>query len=156
MIDAKEVAISDSEWEVMRAIWTLKRVTSRELIKVMDESRGWSESTTKTFLHRLVTKNAVHQVDASRPYKYEPAVDERDSMSAAANNLFDHMCAMRAGDTLAKVIQSRDLSQDDIANLQAILAEKAKTAPEVVDCNCLPGGMGQDCMAVETDSGHHR
>ncbi|MZU09605.1 CopY/TcrY family copper transport repressor, partial [Bifidobacterium longum] len=51
----------------------------------------------------------------------------------------DHMCAMRAGSTIAGVIQSRELSRADIANLQAILAEKAKTAPEEVQCNCLPG-----------------
>lgn len=58
---------------------------------------------------------------------------------AAADDLFDHMCAMRAGSTIAGVIQSRELSRADIANLQAILAEKAKTAPEEVQCNCLPG-----------------
>ncbi|MFM9785202.1 CopY/TcrY family copper transport repressor, partial [Streptomyces scabiei] len=46
---------------------------------------------------------------------------------------------MRAGSTIAGVIQSRKLSRADIANLQAILAEKAKTAPEEVQCNCLPG-----------------
>ncbi|EEI71493.1 MAG: CopY/TcrY family copper transport repressor [Lactobacillus sp.] len=148
MIDAKDVAISDSEWEVMRAIWTLKHVTSRQLIDVMSSARGWSESTTKTLLHRLITKDAVVRVGDGRPFEYEPAVDERDSMGAAAVNLFDHMCAMRAGDTLVKVIDSRDLSQSDIKKLQTILAEKAKTAPEMVDCNCLPQEMmsGDGCQ----------
>ena len=83
MKDPKNVTITDSEWMVMRAIWTMGHATSRELI--------------------------------------------------------DHMCAMRAGSTIAGVIQSRELSRADIANLQAILAEKAKTAPEEVQCNCLPG-----------------
>ncbi|EDN7766848.1 TPA: CopY/TcrY family copper transport repressor, partial [Listeria monocytogenes] len=74
-----------------------------------------------------------------RPFTYKPVVGEKESMAAAADDLFDHMCAMRAGSTIAGVIQSRELSRADIANLQAILAEKAKTAPEEVQCNCLPG-----------------
>ncbi|MDH5106777.1 CopY/TcrY family copper transport repressor [Lentilactobacillus diolivorans] len=145
MIDAKEVTISDSEWEVMRAIWTLKRVTSHELIGLMDKARGWSESTTKTLLNRLIKKNAVQKIGTGRPFSYAPAVGEQDSMTAAANDLFDHMCAMQAGTTLANVIESRDLSQDDIKNLQQILAQKAKTAPEMVECNCLPKDVKQDC-----------
>ncbi|AGQ22863.1 Transcriptional repressor CopY [Lactobacillus helveticus CIRM-BIA 101] len=32
MKDAKNVTITDSEWMVMRAIWTMGHATSRELI----------------------------------------------------------------------------------------------------------------------------
>lgn len=145
MIDAKDVTISDSEWEVMRAIWTLNKVTSRQLIDTMNQARGWSDSTTKTLLHRLIKKHAVSQLGDQRPYEYQAVVGEQDSMAAAATDLFDHMCAMRAGSTIADVIQSREFSQDDIANLQEILAEKAKTAPKTGQCNCLPAGMGADC-----------
>lgn len=113
--------------------------TSRELIDAMNELEGWSASTTKTLLHRLIQKQAVAQHGGSRPFTYKPVVGEKESMAAAADDLFDHMCAMRAGSTIAGVIQSRELSRADIANLQAILAKKAKTAPEEVQCNCLPG-----------------
>ena len=141
MIDAKDVTISDSEWEVMRAVWTLKRVTSRQLIDAMASARGWSESTTKTLLHRLITKEAVVRVGTGRPFEYQPAVFEKDSMGAAAVNLFDHMCAMRAGGALLDVVRSRELSKDDIKQLQTLLAEKAETAPDKVSCNCLPKEM---------------
>lgn len=141
MIDAKNVTITDSEWEVMRAIWTMGQPTSRELIDAMAELQGWSDSTTKTLLHRLIKKEAVEQVGDTRPYTFEPVVCEKESMSAAADDLFDHMCAMRAGSTIAQVIKTRELSKKDIAELQRILAEKEKTAPDMVQCNCLPGKM---------------
>ena len=44
MIDAKNVTITDSEWEVMRAIWTMGSTSSRELIDAMNELQGWSDS----------------------------------------------------------------------------------------------------------------
>ena len=55
-MDAKNVTITDSEWMVMRAIWTMGHATSRELIDAMNELEGWSASTTKTLLHRLIQK----------------------------------------------------------------------------------------------------
>ena len=55
MKDAKNVTITDSEWIVMRAIWTMGHATSRELIDAMNELEGWSASTTKTLLHMTVS-----------------------------------------------------------------------------------------------------
>lgn len=95
MKDAKNVTITDSEWMVMRAIWTMGHATSRELIDAMNELEGWSASTTKTLLHRLIQKQAVSQHGGSRPFTYKPVVGEKESMAAAADDLFDHMCAMR-------------------------------------------------------------
>lgn len=40
------------------------------------------------------------QHGGSRPFTYKPVVGEKESMAAAADDLFDHMCAMRAGSTL--------------------------------------------------------
>ena len=54
MKDAKNVTITDSEWMVMKVIWTMGHATSRELIDAMNELEGWSASTTKTLLHRLI------------------------------------------------------------------------------------------------------
>lgn len=63
MIDAKNVTITDSEWEVMRAIWTMGQPTSRELIDAMAELQGWSDSTTKTLLHRLIKKRRLNRLE---------------------------------------------------------------------------------------------
>ncbi len=48
----------------------------------------------------LIQKQAVAQHGGSRPFTYKPVVGEKESMAAAADDLFDHMCAMRAGSTL--------------------------------------------------------
>ena len=37
MKDPKNATITDSEWMVMRAIWTMGHATSRELIDAMNE-----------------------------------------------------------------------------------------------------------------------
>ena len=51
---------------------------------------------------------------------------------------------MHVGATLSHVIDDTVLSRKDIEQLQKLLAEKKKNAPEKVECNCVPG-MPMDC-----------
>lgn len=50
------IKISDSEWEVMRVIWTLDAVTAQEISNILAESMDWKPATVKTLLGRLVKK----------------------------------------------------------------------------------------------------
>ena len=81
----------------------------------------------------------------NRKFKYTAAVSEINAMDVTTQQLFDHLCAMKKGETLYNLIEHITLSQSDIKNLQSLLAEKLKTAPKQVDCDCLPGGMDDDC-----------
>ena len=134
-----KIEISDAEWEVMRVTWTLGNVTSSQMAEIMAEKMGWKTATVKTLLGRLIKKGALRAEKNGRAFTYYPTVDEQPSMDEAVGTLFGHLCEMRVGQTLADVVQNLDLSQSDIANLQAVLAQKAKTAPATVDCNCVPG-----------------
>ena len=58
-METPKVEISQSEWEVMRIIWTLGPLTSSTLATILAEKMGWKVATTKTFLGRLVKKGAL-------------------------------------------------------------------------------------------------
>ena len=53
-----EINISESEWTVMEYLWNNPMVTITEIRKALS-STGWSDSTIKTLVRRLVSKNAV-------------------------------------------------------------------------------------------------
>lgn len=134
-----QLEISDAEWEVMRVTWTLGNVTSSQMAEIMAEKMGWKTATVKTLLGRLIKKGALRAEKNGRAFTYYPTVEEQPSMDEAVTTLFGHLCQMRVGQTLTDVVKHLDLSQGDIENLQAVLAKKAKTAPEMVDCDCVPG-----------------
>ncbi|MCG4283075.1 BlaI/MecI/CopY family transcriptional regulator, partial [Lacticaseibacillus saniviri] len=58
-MDTVQAEISQSEWEVMRVIWTLGSATTHDLTAILEEKMGWKSATTKTFLGRLVKKQAL-------------------------------------------------------------------------------------------------
>lgn len=53
------VKISDSEWEVMRVIWTLGQTTAQEITSILGDSMDWKPATVKTLLGRLVKKEVI-------------------------------------------------------------------------------------------------
>lgn len=134
-----KIEISDAEWEVMRVTWTLGNVTSSQMAEIMAEKMGWKTATVKTLLGRLIKKGALRAEKHGRAFTYYPTVEEQPSMDEAVTTLFGHLCQMRVGKTLVDLVDKVELSQADIAELQTLLAAKAKTAPAMVDCDCVPG-----------------
>lgn len=137
-MDTKIDEITPSEWDLMRIVWTKGKVQTSELITLLQRKRDWSDSTIKTLLGRLVKKGLLATTKDGRKFVYHATVEEAEVMDETVTELFAHLCAMRKGATLADLIQKTPLTAADISRLQGILAEKAKTAPETVPCDCLP------------------
>lgn len=136
----ERVEISNSEWEVMRILWTLQAATSRQIIDLLAEKLGWKEATTKTYISRLVTKKYVKTEKRGRAYLYLPAVEEEATITEQLLASFAKICQKHIGKTLANVVREIPLSQADIEEVSRILAAKQKTAPLELECDCLPKG----------------
>lgn len=136
---AKKMEISPAEWQVMRIAWTLGQVTSNQVIEIMQRKVDWKPATVKTLLRRLVQKGALKTTKQGRYFIYEPLVGEQSTMDTAADELFSSICEMHVGSTLAHVIKEHQLSKNDIQELEKILEQKKATAPQTVDCKCVPG-----------------
>lgn len=133
----QQVKISDSEWEVMRVIWTMEQATAQEIISVLGESKDWKPATIKTLLGRLVKKEVVWTEQNGKKFIYHPAVSEAATVRSATENLFSHICARRVGQTIAELVEEAELTKEDITRLQELLENKTPSAN--IACNCIPG-----------------
>ena len=143
--EPKKVEISSAEWQIMRIVWTLKHVTSSEIINLMQKKQTWSDSTIKTLITRLTKKEFLSRKKEQGRYIYSTTVEEQATMNEYANSLFSDFCARKTGSVLNELIDSMEISQADIKMLQATLDKKLATAPEHVKCDCLPEGCADMC-----------
>ncbi|GEO46540.1 CopY/TcrY family copper transport repressor [Companilactobacillus kimchii] len=143
--EQKKVEISSAEWQIMRIVWTLKHVTSTEIINLMQQKQDWSDSTIKTLITRLTKKEFLSRKKVNGRYIYSTTVSEQETMDEYANSLFNDFCAHKTGSVLNELIDSLDISKNDIESLQKTLDNKLKTAPEKVNCDCLPDGCEHMC-----------
>jgi len=139
MILEDKSKITDSEWEVMRVVWTLKKVTSREISEVLEEKKDWKPATTKTFIGRLVKKGMLNTEAKGNRYLYTAKVSEDESLKSVTDGLFEHICSKEVGKTIADLISEATLSHEDVEMLTEVLENKKKEAVAEVECNCVPG-----------------
>lgn len=131
--------ITDAEWEVMRVIWTQEKTTSREVIALLNDKMNWKPSTVKTLLSRLVDKGYVETQRDGKKFIYSPTVSEKKMVNQEAQQFFQKICHRKAGQVLAEVMATQELSQSNIEQLEDLLNEKKKTAPIELDCQCSQG-----------------
>lgn len=131
------IKISDSEWEVMRVIWTMGQSTAKEITDLLSANKNWKTATVKTLLGRLVKKGILQPESQGKKFIYTPLVSEEATVRSATENLFSHICAKKIGQTIAEMIMEAELTAADIAMLQEALAAKQPVA--TIECNCIPG-----------------
>lgn len=117
----RDTRLSDAELELMAVLWARSPLAASEVIAAAPSERDWSATTVKTMLARLVEKGALETKADGRRFLYSPTVG-RDSIAAdQAGRLVDRLFGGRLSPLVAQLAARRDLSEDDIAELEALV-----------------------------------
>ncbi len=131
--------ITDSEWEVMRVVWANEKITSKEIIDVLQQKMDWGTATIKTFIGRLVKKGMIETEKHGNKFIYSPKIKETDLIRSTLDDTFNNICNKDVGNTIVGLIEKSILSFDDIKNIEKVLEMKKEHAVDKVPCNCSPG-----------------
>lgn len=131
-----DTSISASEWAVMRIVWTMGNCSSNTITAQLEQSKGWKPSTVKTLLRRLVLKGLLSTQADGRRFIYQAKICQKQALQQAGHEFLDEVCQKQQGKLLADMIANTVISQSDLDNLAALIAEKKQAAPTSVACNC--------------------
>ena len=120
----KAIDLSDSEWTLMNRLWAQNPMTIMELTAALQPETGWSKNTVITMLNRLEAKGAVRYEQGERAKRYFPAVRREAAARAETESFLGKVYGGSLGLMMSAMVESRGLSEQDIAELSAIL-EKA-------------------------------
>ena len=115
------VNLSDSEWKLMNHLWARSPQTITELTAVLRAETGWSKNTVITMLSRLETKGAVRYEPGGRARRYFPSVQREDAALAETESFLSKVYGGSLGLMVSSLVESRALSEEDLAELAAIL-----------------------------------
>ena len=107
----------------MEALWRESPLAAADVANAMPGGAGRSVKTVKTLLSRLVDKGAVaHDVDGRR-YLYTPILSRDEYARTVTGQLADQLTDGRAAPLVAHLAIGRGLSEDDIAELETLIAD---------------------------------
>ena len=114
--------ISQAELDVLDVLWRDHPLAASDVADRLQD-KNWNIRTVKTLLSRLVDKNAVGTEQDGRRYLYSPLLSKGDYARSAARKLSDRLFGGRAAPLVAHLAASKELSDEDIAELEALIQE---------------------------------
>lgn len=118
--------ISETEWKVMKIIWSNPYITANEVIDILDDYVEWKPKTVKTLLNRLLNKGAIHFEKEGREYKYYPLVSEDECIKEENKSFLDRVYNGAFKTMIANFIEEQNLTKEDIDDLKKILEKDDK------------------------------
>lgn len=112
---------SESEMQVLNALWDDAPQTAADLTARIGKANGWTQATVKTLIARLVQKGAVTAEADGRRYLYRPAIDRADAMGEESQRFVDRLFGGRVSPMIAHLAEREALTDTDIEEIEALL-----------------------------------
>jgi BlaI family penicillinase repressor len=114
--------ISETEWEVMKVVWSQAPCPAGEIIEALRQiDASWHPRTAKAFLNRLVKKKVLGFSKEGRAYVYRPLVRREECIDAASESFLGRVFGGSLKPMLAHFVQRDKLSADEIRELRRLL-----------------------------------
>jgi len=117
--------ISETEWELMKAIWANAPCSADQIIEALTRrDPSWHPKTVKAFLNRLVRKKALGFSKEGRAYLYHSLVREEDCVEAASQSFLERVFGGSLRPMLAHFVERKKLSATEIRELKQLLEDQ--------------------------------
>lgn len=120
----KTSRISEAEFEIMKIVWDKNPIPSSEIIERISPKAGWSPTTVKTMISRLVKKGALDFKADGKSYIYTPKGRREDYVALESESFLDRVFDGALMPMLAHFAKSKRLSPEEVQKLKDILNSK--------------------------------
>lgn len=117
----KSPKITDAEMRVLQLLWDESQLGASEVAGRLPQSLGWSLTTVKTLLSRLVAKGVVAATPEGRRFLYRPLVRREEVAAGQAGGLLDRLFGGRVSPLVAQLAEQGAIDPDDLAELEALV-----------------------------------
>lgn len=113
--------LTPSEWNLMECLWKKSPRTGREATEYLEESVGWSRSTTLTMLRRMTEKGIIRCEEENGVKIYFPILHRQDTVQQETDDFLSRVYRGSISLMMNSITQKQTLSRKEINELYAIL-----------------------------------
>ena len=122
------IELTEAEWTVIKAVWDSEPCDAPAIQRKLLKKTGWTYSTVRTLLDRMAAKEllAADKVRNQTLYRslVTPAQAQRGELLYALKHAFDGALTPM----VQCLIESRDLSVDELTRLESLIKARKKSA----------------------------
>jgi len=118
--------LSDTEWEIIKAVWEKKEATIKEVWQAAFPNNEKAYTTIQTYMDRMVEKGILKKRKLGLVNFYSARIEKQKLMKRATENLVTRVFDGSIGQLAAFLVNSYDLSPNDLDELRNLIAKKEK------------------------------
>ncbi len=122
---SKAPRISDSEWEVMKALWDHEPMTAVEVLERLPHDQ-WKQKTVNTFLVRLEAKGVIASKRVGRANVYSSLLSESECRRFEGSQFLSKVFRGEVAPMMLHFIENEELSGEEIDELKRLLDDRGK------------------------------
>jgi BlaI family penicillinase repressor len=128
MQSRKSPTLTPLELEIMQVLWQTGPCTVAEVQPKLQAELAYT--TVQTMLNVLLRKKKVKRVQEGRAYRYRAAVSRERASGSALSDLVTRMFGGSSEALLMAMVDTRQISAEELARVAQKLAEAEKRVPE--------------------------
>lgn len=114
------ISISESEWQVMKVVWSGPPKTLPEILSAL-QFTGWSKTTIQTYLSRLVKKGALTTQRQGKGYLYYPTLSQSQCQIEQSRSFLHRVYDGSLSKMVLGFVESGSLSPEELEELKALI-----------------------------------
>lgn len=121
----KIVKLPQAELDIMNCLWDAQERVPRSYFNAKLKDKNWADSTVLTLLERLAEKGFVGVEKDGKRNIYFAKISKKDYLQVENKSFLSNLYGNSVKKMMASMVDTSDLSNDDIQDLQNLL-EKLK------------------------------
>jgi len=114
------INIAETEWKVMEVLWEQPMLVIGDIRAALAET-GWSDSTIKTLVRRLVAKEALGIDDSQGQFRYYPLASRKECTSSETKSLIDRVYNGSVKMLMTSLVSESSLTEEEVSQLLALI-----------------------------------
>ena len=112
------------ELQVMKLIWDRGNATVRDVWEELYPEKRLAYTTVATVMRKLESKGFLKHDERDRTYIYRPLIEQGEVSQGMLKELIDGLFDGSAAKLVNTLVQTQDLTEKDLAQIQRIILER--------------------------------
>jgi BlaI family transcriptional regulator, penicillinase repressor len=122
------VELTEAECPVMKVVWETEPCTAPTVQDQLHKSTGWTYSTVRTLMDRMVAKGILKARKEGKATIYHSAVTRRQAQRTELLYALKHAFNGALAPMVQCLLESKDLDEDELAKIEALLKTRSRGA----------------------------
>ena len=120
----KKQELTEAEWDIVRAVWKNQPCAAPTVQEALEKKKGWSYSTVKTLMDRMVKKGLLKTEKIRNLTLYRSAISEKQAKKGEIMKTVTRAFNGALTPMMQFLLDSNRLSRDELAELEKMIKNK--------------------------------